>query len=125
MAKYPPLTLDCRMPFGKYQGLTLREIGQKSRSYVVWVHEQTSAALSFDPYKVDYHEKPKLQGDDGLLQEYLDKHSNPYNLNPYELKIAVLSTLAIVNKQGEPGLGDWDDTKYVKPDYSSYYGSVY
>jgi len=119
MADYPPLRLDSRMPFGKYKGFTLREIGRNDKSYVIWIHEKTTAKLDFNPYTADYSEE------EDLLLDYLKKHPNPYNLEFDELKKAVMVSLTIVKKKGEPGLDDWDDTQYAKPDFSSYYGSVY
>lgn len=114
MANYPPLSLNSKMPFGKHKGLQVKVLLEKYPDYVEWLLANTSVRINFEEQK---------QKDE--FEKYLQKHPNPYGLNPYELRIAVLSTLSIINKQGEPGLDDWDDTKYIKPDHSSYYGSVY
>jgi len=114
MANYPPLSLSSKMPFGKYKGDTIRSIIKNNPGYIDWLVNNTSVRINFDE-----------QNQEDELEEYLSAHPNPYGLNSYELRIAVLASLCIVRKQGEPGLDDWDDTQYARPDHSSYYGSVY
>lgn len=114
MANYPPLSLSSKMPFGKYKGDTIRSIIKNNPGYIDWLVNNTSVKINFEE-----------QEQEDELEKYLNKHPNPYGLNLFELRIAVLSAMNTITKRGEPGLNDWDDTQYVKPDHFSYYGSVY
>ncbi len=114
MANYPPLSLNSKMPFGKHKGLLIKVLVERHPDYVDWLLANTDVKITFEE-----------QEQEDELEKYLNKHPNPYGLNLFELRIAVLSAMNTITKRGEPGLNDWDDTQYVKPDHFSYYGSVY
>lgn len=118
MGKYT-LHLDSAMPFGKYKGYTLREIGIKDLSYLYWLYDKSDADLGFDPYTIDFSEDDKREYDEILLGDYLDNHPNPFNLERWELKAAVLSNITRVKKVGNPTVDDWDDEVYQKPEYKN------
>lgn len=115
MAKYPPLSLNSKLPFGKYRGRIVRDIIKEDTQYIEWLVNNTSVEINFD----------EVEQEDELHKYILD-HYNPYNLAYSELRLAILSSLNVVKKQGNPTVGDWDDEVYQKPEYKSVrYGAVY
>jgi len=48
MSRYKPLRLGDKMPFGKYKGLTIKEIITKDYNYFKWLENQTN--VKFDIY---------------------------------------------------------------------------
>lgn len=128
MSRYRPLNVTDTMPFGKYIGKALFEIGIEDVSYLHWLCEKAGVELSFDPHNVDYFSYlgSNVEYDEKLLNEYLDQHPNPFNLERWELKLAVLSSINRVKKTGNPTVDDWDDEVYQKPEYKSVrYGNTY
>lgn len=97
MAQYPPLSLDSRMPFGKYKGMVVRQMMKEDPAYTKWLLENTSVKVC-----------PGEAKQEDELQAFLQAHPNPFRLNPWELKVAVLSRLSQVKKFANPSTNDWD-----------------
>jgi len=114
--KYPPLGLDSTMPFGKYKGRTIRELMKVDQQYLNWLTENTTVRISY--------EQVKQEND---FDKTLLEHPNPCQLSLNLLKIAIIANSSRIKMFGDPGIDDWDDYKYVKPEKKevSYYGSTY
>jgi len=44
-SKFPTLTRDSIMPFGKYKGQTMDDIADNDPAYIVWLAEETDTVI--------------------------------------------------------------------------------
>lgn len=108
MVKYPPLSLNSKLPFGKYKGRIVKDVIKQDAQYIEWLVNNTSVEINFDE---------KEQEDE--LHRFISNHPNPFDLPYFELKIAILSSLNRIKKLGKPTVNDWDEEVYQKKEYAN------
>lgn len=116
MKKYPPLGLNSTMPFGKYKGVTIRELIKKDQQYLNWLTENTSVEISYEQVKQESDFDKKVL-----------EHPNPCSLPLSLLRIAMTVNSTRITTPGKPSLDDWDDYEYVEPERKEVkgYGNTY